>query len=476
MHRNIKTLLVLLLSYCLAVTPVNSQFLITEGGTGGSGSGTVTDVSVINANGFNGSVANSTTTPAITLTTTISGNICGNGTALSACSTTGTASTVLAISPSLTTPILISPSITGSLSISTLRIGSGSLLTTSNQTGTGDIVLSASPTITGTASIAAISTNTITIGGGSAITSSGVGGALGTAAFQNTGTSGATLPFLNGANTWSGSQTISGASVPLIIASSGAASFSPLSISGSVFTGGSGTTTFPLVYINSGAAPTTFATTGTLLGFNAPSGYAGVFIDFMTNGAASLHQINSAGAMFNRGFAVTSSSAVSYASGAIGWASTASVTTSSSPDALFTRAGIASIRLGGAPAASPVSYTFSGQSSRSGTDSNVAGATITYQAGNGTGNITPSSLIFQSPVAIASGVTAQTMTTGLIVNQGTFASNGHTVATLPTTPVIGARAHVTDQLTACPATGAALTGGGAVVCPAFWNGAAWVGG
>jgi hypothetical protein len=50
----------------------------------GTGNGTVTNVSVVNANGFSGSVANPTTTPAITLTTTITGLLKGNGTAISA--------------------------------------------------------------------------------------------------------------------------------------------------------------------------------------------------------------------------------------------------------------------------------------------------------------------------------------------------------------------------------------------------------
>ncbi len=54
-----------------------------------SGSGTVTDVSVVSANGFAGTVATSTTTPAITLTTTVTGIIKGNGTAFSA-ATAGT--------------------------------------------------------------------------------------------------------------------------------------------------------------------------------------------------------------------------------------------------------------------------------------------------------------------------------------------------------------------------------------------------
>jgi hypothetical protein len=48
------------------------------------GTGTVTSVSVVSANGFAGIVANPTTTPAITLTTSISGILYGNGTALAA--------------------------------------------------------------------------------------------------------------------------------------------------------------------------------------------------------------------------------------------------------------------------------------------------------------------------------------------------------------------------------------------------------
>lgn len=49
-----------------------------------SGTGTVTSVSVVSANGFAGSVATATTTPAITLSTTITGLLKGNGTAISA--------------------------------------------------------------------------------------------------------------------------------------------------------------------------------------------------------------------------------------------------------------------------------------------------------------------------------------------------------------------------------------------------------
>lgn len=60
--------------------PVTHRLLVDLPGSGG----TVTSVSVVTANGFAGSVANATTTPAITLSTTVTGIVKGNGTALSA--------------------------------------------------------------------------------------------------------------------------------------------------------------------------------------------------------------------------------------------------------------------------------------------------------------------------------------------------------------------------------------------------------
>jgi hypothetical protein len=54
--------------------------------SGGGGSGTVTKVSVVSANGLAGTVANDSTTPAITISTTITGLLKGNGTAISAAS------------------------------------------------------------------------------------------------------------------------------------------------------------------------------------------------------------------------------------------------------------------------------------------------------------------------------------------------------------------------------------------------------
>jgi hypothetical protein len=66
----------------------SGKYLTTNGTTPSwatvSGTGTVTTVSVVSANGLAGTVANATTTPAITLSTSVTGLLKGNGTAFSA--------------------------------------------------------------------------------------------------------------------------------------------------------------------------------------------------------------------------------------------------------------------------------------------------------------------------------------------------------------------------------------------------------
>lgn len=79
-----------------------------------AGGGTVTTVSVVTANGLAGTVANATTTPAITLTTSVTGVLKGNGTAISA-ATSGT--DYSAGTSALATGILKSTTSTGNLTI-----------------------------------------------------------------------------------------------------------------------------------------------------------------------------------------------------------------------------------------------------------------------------------------------------------------------------------------------------------------------
>lgn len=65
--------------------------------------------------------------------------------------------------------------------------------------------------------------------------------------------------------------------------------------------------------------------------------------------------------------------------------------------------------------------------------------------------------------------------TGAFNATTTVKTGGYTVATLPA-GTVGMMAYVTDQLTACAGIGLGLTGGGAITCPVFYNGTAWVSG
>lgn len=122
----------------LPATQATGTQVLTNDGSGNlswatNGVGTVTSVSVVSANGLAGTVATDTTTPALTLSTTITGILQGDGTAISAATTTGSGSVVLSASPTLT---------------GTLSGGSGnfsSTLSASNLSGTntGDVTLTA---------------------------------------------------------------------------------------------------------------------------------------------------------------------------------------------------------------------------------------------------------------------------------------------------------------------------------------------
>lgn len=116
----------------LRIDPVTKRLLVSATG---SGSGSVTTVSVVTANGFAGTVATATTTPAITITTTITGILQGNGTAISAATTTGSGSTVvLNGSPTLITPSIAAITVSGGTL--TLPTGASDTLVSRNSTDT----------------------------------------------------------------------------------------------------------------------------------------------------------------------------------------------------------------------------------------------------------------------------------------------------------------------------------------------------
>lgn len=137
----------------------------------------------------------------------------------------------------------------------------------------------------------------------------------------------------------------------------------------------------------------------------------------------------------------------------------------------------ATLQLGAANAASPVAQTLQAQGSRAGTDSNVGGASITFDAGKGTGTGVPSTAALRSPVAVASGTGAQTLAAGITANVGTAVLTSYTVATLPAaaTAGAGATAFVTDaNTTIILGLGLAVTGGGANKVPVYSDGTNWL--
>lgn len=94
---------------------IDTTLMATRAYVGAAGgAGTVSSVSFNNANGFGGSWSNPTTTPQLTLTTTITGVLKGNGTAISA-ATVGTDYSVG--TSALATGLLKSTTTTGALSI-----------------------------------------------------------------------------------------------------------------------------------------------------------------------------------------------------------------------------------------------------------------------------------------------------------------------------------------------------------------------
>jgi len=96
----------------------------------------------------------------------------------------------------------------------------------------------------------------------------------------------------------------SGVTVPIgqiIDSANGAASTSPFYMTGSVFTGGSGTTTFPYMYYNAGSGVSTFSTAGTVLGMNAVSGFTGNFADYHLNGGSSVYSVDYLGDVIGGG-------------------------------------------------------------------------------------------------------------------------------------------------------------------------------
>lgn len=252
--------------------------IVEVGAGGGGGGGTVTSVSVVTANGLAGTVATSTTTPAITLTTSVTGVIKGDGTALSA----ATSGTDYSLGTSaLATGIVKSTTTTGALTIAIAAdfptldqntTGNAATVTTNaNLTGvitsSGNATSIASQTGTGTKFVVDTSPVLITpnLGTPTAVTlTSGTGLPL------TTGVTG-TLPIGNG-----GTNLTTYATGDLLYASA-ADTLSKLT---------AGTVNYVLTSGGAGVAPSWAAASGGVTTFNGST--TGLTPNTATSGAITL--------------------------------------------------------------------------------------------------------------------------------------------------------------------------------------------
>jgi hypothetical protein len=162
----------------------NSSGVVTLLASSSSATGSVSSVSVVTSNGFAGTVANPTSTPAITISTSITGVLKGNGTAISA-----------AVSGTDYAPATSGTSIlygNGSGGFSNVTVGSGLTF------AAGTLAASGGGTVS---SVAQSFTGGLISVAGSPITTSG------TLALTVAGTSGG-VPYFSSASTWATSAAL----------------------------------------------------------------------------------------------------------------------------------------------------------------------------------------------------------------------------------------------------------------------------
>jgi len=209
-----------------------------------------------------------------------------------------------------------------------------------------------------------------------------------TRSFDVTATANRTFTIPDASFTFAGQNLANTFSLAQTFSANGALSVPAVSFTGTPITGGTATTTKPMVLIEtSGATSTGWVTGGTMFGINSAAGFSGYLADFQANGASS--------------FVVTSSGNVrsvgQYQMGA----------TTGSPDVFLSRKAAANLQIGAADAAAPVAQKISTQSVVAGT-SNTAGASFTRVVSLGTGTGGSGDDILQQGITGASGTTQNT--------------------------------------------------------------------
>lgn len=183
----------------------------------------------------------------------------------------------------------------------------------------------------------------------------------------------------------------------LINSTNGAASTPSLLLSGTPFTGGSATTTKPLVNIETaGATSTGWNTSGTMLGINAPSGFVGNYLDIQLNGVSQFAFLNNGNGFMKVRSGFILQPANSSSIGVIQFSSTAGVgidritdyTNNNSFLLLSPYGAAARMQMGVDSASAQVSQQFRACGARIGTDTDTTPTntfTIAGPASTGTG-------------------------------------------------------------------------------------------
>jgi hypothetical protein len=295
------------------------------------------------------------------------------------------------------------------------------------------------------------------------------------------GSSGQLLYNASGANAGASTLTYDGSILTTsgrFINSYNATASSPAkAFTGTWFTGGTSTTTKPQVVIEpTGATSTAWSTSGTGLGVNAASGFAGNLLDLQVNGTSQANVTSAGGLTLAGGLNVgvssvlqfgtsrgrinsTGANGLTFANNGAGQQIVFDFSTSNEPGLTVTGNNIA-IRSGTNAQTFRVYGTFTDASNyvRAALSSTSTAVTLAAEtAGTGADDI-PLNL-----TAAGTGTVKVNSVAEVVVSS--------TVAGLPAAPVVGMLTRVTDAT--APVVGMTVAGGGAAAALCWYNGANW---
>ena len=206
-----------------------------------------------------------------------------------------------------------------------------------------------------------------------------------TRSFDVTATANRTFTLPDASFTFAGQNLANTFTLANTFSANGALSAPAVSFTGTPITGGTATTTKPMVLIETaGATSAAWHTSGTMLGVNAPSGFAGDIFSVNLNGYQYAW--------------VTSGGVLRILQGGYYQIGT---------DTTLSRKAAANLQLGASDAAAPVAQTLSVQSVVAGT-SNTAGATYTRITSLGTGTGGGGDDVLKQGITGSSGTTQNT--------------------------------------------------------------------